>query len=88
MNSCIDQEFYPSHVLRDNFGSFSSMFHLFVKEGHISFENLGNFYYTYVLMLKDNMDKVTYDTLINVLWSLITSEDEVLFNPVIPKLFE
>lgn len=50
-------------------------------------------YYSYVLTLKDKMERegpqsVSYNELINVIWSLCALEDETLHNPLIPKLYE
>lgn len=40
------------------------------------------------MTLKENMNKVTNFEIINVIWSLIASDDEVLPNPIIARLFE
>lgn len=46
-----------------------------------------------MITLKDKIEKegpgtVTFNDLIHVLWSLITTEDETINNPIIPKLYE
>jgi len=66
---------------------------LFVKEGFIAQDSLTRFYYTYVLTLKDRMEKhgnhaVGFNELVNVLWSLATTEDDHMHNPIIPRLYE
>lgn len=92
--SCLDAQFYPKHVLLENFSHFSSLFYLFVKEGFITPEHLTRFYYTYILALKDKLEThgasatVPFSDLINVLWALMTTEEESLHNPIIPRLFE
>ena len=69
------------------------MFHLFVKEGFVSLDALTRFYYTYVLTLKDRLENqgssaVSFNELVNVLWSLATTEDDQMQNPIIPRLYE
>lgn len=93
MLSCLEADFYTKQVLQDNFDAFSQLFHLFVKEGFISQDQLTRFYYTYVLTLKDRMEvhgthAIGFNELINVLWSLATTEDDVMHNPIIPRLYE
>jgi hypothetical protein len=34
--SCLEQDFFPKKVIRENFQSYTHLFHLFVKEGFIS----------------------------------------------------
>lgn len=92
--SCLEQDYYAKQTLFDNFEHFSSLFHLFVKEGHIACDQLTKFYYTYVLTLKDRLERngskgaVSFNELVHVIWSLIATEDEALYNPIIPRLFE
>jgi hypothetical protein len=83
MISCLETDFFSKQVLQDNFGSFSQLFHLFVKEGFISTDQLSRLYYSYVLTLKDGVElqgasAVSFNDLIHVLWSLATTEDENL----------
>ena len=64
-----------------------------MKEGFIAQDQLTRLYFTYVLTLKDKIEKdgmgvVSNDDIIHVLWSLATTDDESLNNPIIPKLFE
>lgn len=66
---------------------------MFVKEGFISSEQLSRLYYSYVLTLKDGVElqgasAVSFNEVIHVLWSLATTEDENLQNPIIPRLYE
>jgi hypothetical protein len=89
----LEAEFYPKKALIENFGQFSSLFYIFVKEGFISQEQLTRLYYTYVLLLKDKIEKenlgfISYNDIIHILWSLATTDDESMNNPIIPKLFE
>lgn len=92
--SCIEQDYYAKQTLFDNFDQFSSLFHLFVKEGFIASDQLTRFYYSYVLTLKERLERsgsvsaVSFNELVHVLWSLIATEDEGLYNPIIPRLFE
>jgi hypothetical protein len=93
MISCLEAEFYSKKVLQDNFGNFSSLFYIFVKEGFISQENLSRFYYSYVLTLKDRIERdgvstLSNNDLIHILWSLAATDDEYINNPIIPKLYE
>jgi len=69
------------------------MFHLFVKEGFISFDQLSPLYYSFVLSLKEKIETqgivaVGFQDIVHVLWTLIATESEGLSNPIIPKLFE
>jgi len=64
-----------------------------VKEGFISSDSLTRVYFTYVLTLKDKIEKegagtLSNNELIHVLWSLATTDDESLNNPIIPRLYE
>lgn len=66
---------------------------MFVKEGYIACDQLTRFYYTYVLALKDRLENqgtssVSFNELVHVIWSLATTEDESLSNPIIPRLYE
>ena len=50
-------------------------------------------YYSYLLTLKDKIEKdgaraVDFNTIVNVIWSLIVTEDDHLQNPIIAKLYE
>ena len=91
--SCLDQDYYPKRVLTENFSSFSHLFHLFVSQGFIAPQYLTRFYYTYVLILKEKVEResiqaVSYNELVDVLWALIVTEESQLKNPLIPKLLE
>lgn len=91
--SCLESEFYPKKVLNENFGNFSNLFYIFVREGFISPEQLTRFYFTYVMTLRDKIEKeglgtVTNHDLIHVLWALTTTDDDSINNPIIPRLFE
>lgn len=93
MISCLEAEFFSKKVLQENFSAFSQLFHLFVKEGYITIDSLTRFYYTYVLTLKDLLENqgtssVGFNELVHVIWSLATTEDESLSNPMIPRLYE
>lgn len=93
MISCLEAEFYSKKVLHDNFTQFTNLFYIFVKEGYVAQDQLTRFYYTYVLTLKDKLEKdgfgsINNNDLIHILWSLATTDDESLNNPIIPKLFE
>jgi len=64
-----------------------------VKEGFIASDQLSRFYYTYLLTLKDKLEKegngaVPYSDLIHVLWALVTTEEDIINNPIIPRLYE
>jgi len=79
--------------LRDYFSSFTALFHLFVKEGFIAPEQLNRFYYTYVLTLKEKIEKdgmsaVSFNDIIQIIWALQITEEEGLINPIIPRLYE
>ena len=91
--SCVEQGFYSNKILKDNFSSYASLFHLFVREGFIAQEQLPKLYYSFVLTLKEKIEtegvnSVSYNDIVHVLWALAATEDEVLQNPIIPKLFE
>jgi len=40
------------------------------------------------LNLKDNLDKVSNKDIVNILWSLIVSDDELIKSPLIAKIYE
>ena len=91
--SCLESDFYSNKVLHENFSNFSNLFYIFVKEGFISSDSLSRVYFTYVLTLKDKIEKegvsaVSNNDIIHVIWSLATTDDESLNNPIIPKLYE
>ncbi len=89
--SCLEAQYYPRKVLQENFSQLSSLFYLFVKEGFITPDQPSRFYFTYLLTLKEKLETggvVQYSDLINVLWALITAEEESLHNPIIPRLYE
>ena len=52
------------------------MLHLFVKEGYINAQMQTQFYYKYLIQLKDNIELIRNDELIHVIWSLIVADDE------------
>ena len=64
-----------------------------MREGFIASDSLSRFYYTYVLTLKDRLETqgtgaVSYNELVHVIWSLATTEDDHMSNPIIPRLYE
>ncbi len=92
--SCVEQEYFPKKVLREQFTSFSRLFHMFVREGFISAETPTRLYFSYVLTLKEKMETeggakaVSFDEIVHLLWALMATEDEVMQNPLIPRLLE
>lgn len=51
-------------------------------------------YYTYVLTLKEKLEReggvkaISFDDLIHVIWTLIATEETGQMNPLIPRLYE
>lgn len=93
VSNCVEQGIFSPAALRENFESFSRVFHLFVKEGFLSFENLTPIYYTYALTLKDKVEaqgvtSVGFADIVHVLWTLLATEAEGISNPLVPRLFE
>lgn len=91
--SCLESEFYSKKVLNENFEKLSNLFYIFVKEGFIAQDQLSRLYFTYVLTLKDKIEKdgisvISNNDIIHVLWALATTDDDSLNNPIIPKLYE
>lgn len=67
---------------------------MFVREGFISGENPTRLYFTYVLTLKEKMEAeggvkaVSFDEIVHLVWALMATEDELMHNPLIPRLLE
>lgn len=88
VQQCLDQQFYTKQHMLDNFSSLCQLFHLFVRQGFVTPENQTMLYYTFVLLLKDNLHRVGASNIIHVLWSLIAADDDVIPSPLLPRLFE
>ena len=92
--NCVEQDVFAKQTLKEQFGSFTKLIHLFVKEGFISCQQHSRLYYTYVLTLKEKMEMeggaktVSFNDLINIIWLLIATEEDTQFNPLIPRLYE
>jgi hypothetical protein len=67
---------------------------MFVREGFISAEMPTRLYFSYVLTLKEKMETeggakaVSFDEIVHLLWALMATEDELMQNPLIPRLLE
>jgi hypothetical protein len=65
-----------------------------VKEGFISNSQHTRLYYSFILNLKEKLEReggakaISFNDLIHVIWSLIATEEENLMNPIIPILYE
>jgi len=78
VSNCVEQGIFSAAALRENFESFTRIFHLFVKEGFVSYENLTPIYYTYALTLKDKVEaqgvaSVGFSDIVHVLWTLLAT---------------
>eukprot|EP00347_Sterkiella_histriomuscorum_P017948 403347370 len=88
LEQCLDAGVFSQKHFTSNFDAVSRMLHLFVKEGYINAQMQTQFYYRYLMQLKDNMDLIKNDELIHVIWSLIVADDEQLQSPLIPRVYE
>lgn len=92
--NCIEQDIFATQTLREHFSSFAKLIHIFVKEGFISDTQHTRLYYTFVLTLKDKLEReggvksVSFDDIISVIWTLVATEEEGTMNPLIPRLYE